>query len=1296
MTENPPKFPRARRHRRLLLEALEPRTLLTGTWTPLAHAAPSGLNSAVLLTNGQVLFQIAGTSNRWATLTPTSTGSYINGTWANVASSTLTRLDDSTQVLQNGNVYVAGGEYGTGGFSSEIYNPFTNSWTAGPTTSLGTIDDAESMLLPNGNVLQYVVGGTTSLIYNVSANTYSSAIPIVSGRNLDEQTWVKLPDGSILATDGEFADTNTSERFIPSQNQWINDAVYPNAMIDNLGEQGPAFLLPDGRAFFLGANGSTNFYTPSGSITPGTWTAGPTIPNGLGIDDGNGAELADGTIFFTAGTPNTFNGPVSVFIFDPLAGTYTTVPNVPAPIANAAPYYEYMIELPDGTILMTDGSGNAFDYNPNVTPVAAAVPVITSITPTAGGSYTLAGTGLNGLDQGAVYGDDNQMDTNYPIVRLTLGSNVYYATTTNWSTTGVQTGSTPETVTFTLPSGIPNGTFNVVSIANGIPSAPVSLLINNTRPTIAAAASAMPTPITGTTTALSVLGANPNGESSLIYTWSVASKPPNAAAPTFSINGTNDAKNTLATFSAAGTYVFTATITEAPGLTITSNVTVTVNPIFTSFGITPTATTVILYNTQQLTAAALDQFANPMPTQPTFTWTDTGVGSVSPAGLFSASSQGTANIIATTGTTVLQTSLSVLAPLVWLRNDSITGSTTAIDSSGNNFNGTINGTFGSTYNSTPGQINSALNLSSTTNSTGYVTIGSGFSTALHSVTNFTVMAWVNLTTINDWARLFDFNGGNTTRYMFLTPADGSGLPRFAITTSGGAGEKVVQGTTAIATGSWHFLAFTLAGSTGTIYLDGVSIGSATGINLNPNLLGLTSKDYLGKSAFNDPNLVGSIDDFRLYGGAASAAAIANMYTLGLSASNHMPTLATAASATPVSGNAATLSTLGAESAGESNLMYVWSVTGTPPGNINFSANGTNAAKNTTVTFSKVGTYNFLVTIADPLGYTTTSTTNIIARSTVVGRYAFYGNSAFDTTDDNAIAPDKSALLPGQTASFANYTSYVNGINGVMIDIAGTISGTFSASDFLFNVGNDNNPGNWPGAPAPVSVITRPGAGVNGSTRIEILWNNNAIQNQWLQVTLKADSASGLASPDVFYFGNAIGESGDSPIDTLVNATDQLAPRFAPSAAAPITDPFDYNRDGIVDNNDEIIARNNYTYFLNALQLITPPAPPPVPSETSVASLQQPTLMAGALFTESTTSLIKQPPPPAPVSRPELSSTFGNPRILKPISLVIIKSPAADAKVHPAVIRTAPPFLFGLGSPPHAMMDDLVAWRMLKI
>ena len=46
------------------------------------------------------------------------------------------------------------------------------------------------------------------------------------------------------------------------------------------------------------------------------------------------------------------------------------------------------------------------------------------------------------------------------------------------------------------------------------------------------------------------------------------------------------------------------------------------------------------------------------------------------------------------------------------------------------------------------------------------------------------------------------------------------------------------------------------------------------------------------------------------------------------------------------------------------------------------------------------------------------------------------------------------------------------------------------------------------------------------SRVEIIWADGAIENEWVQVTVLADADTGLAAPDVFYFGNAIGDSGN--------------------------------------------------------------------------------------------------------------------------------------------------------------------------
>ncbi len=222
-------------------------------------------------------------------------------------------------------------------------------------------------------------------------------------------------------------------------------------------------------------------------------------------------------------------------------------------------------------------------------------------------------------------------------------------------------------------------------------------------------------------------------------------------------------------------------------------------------------------------------------------------------------------------------------------------------------------------------------------------------------------------------------------------------------------------------------------------------------------------------------------------------------------------------------------------------------------------------------------------------------------ATIAGRSIFYNNSFFDGTnvaanaaDDGAIAPDKSALLPGQSATFSNYTSYDKGINGLMADVNSLGNGAaLTATDFNFDVSTDA--ATWTAAPAPNSVTLRPTMGAGGSDRIEILFPDLSIRNKWLRITMLADANTGLASPDVFYFGNLVGCSGMHANSAVVNNTDAIAARIKINTAATITSVVDYNRSGQVTNTDVITVRLNN---LRTLPLFTAPASPPVQSATA--------------------------------------------------------------------------------------------------
>ncbi len=240
---------------------------------------------------------------------------------------------------------------------------------------------------------------------------------------------------------------------------------------------------------------------------------------------------------------------------------------------------------------------------------------------------------------------------------------------------------------------------------------------------------------------------------------------------------------------------------------------------------------------------------------------------------------------------------------------------------------------------------------------------------------------------------------------------------------------------------------------------------------------------------------------------------------------------------------------------------------------------------------------------------------------VVGRRIFYNNSSFDAggNDGAAVAPNpaelaaagkdpnlgKEALLPGGTATFKNYISYSRGINGIFLDVAELRSANLAPSDFTFKVGNDSNPVGWATAASP-SIAVGVGMGAGGSDRITLVWPDNAIPNgNWLQVTLKTET-SGLAAPDVFYFGSAMGETGNnawSPApDGKVSSLDAALTRLNNSSFATvgIENAYDFNRDAVVNSFDAALCRlgNN---LLNPLQLIQTPATAPMATFASAPS-----------------------------------------------------------------------------------------------
>jgi fibronectin type 3 domain-containing protein len=266
--------------------------------------------------------------------------------------------------------------------------------------------------------------------------------------------------------------------------------------------------------------------------------------------------------------------------------------------------------------------------------VAAAVPGVVIGPPSAsfatGGSITYTVTYVDPFFAGCTLSPAN----------VTLN-----ATGTASGTVSVSGAGATRTVTI---SNLTGGGMVGISIATGtasdtlgnlFPAAGASAtFMVDTGPTVSAPASAGPSPVIGDTAGLSVAGADAaTGAGSLTYSWATTMLPVGAAAPVFSVNGTHAAQNATATFSRAGSYQFTVTITDLFGLTTTSSVGVTVNQSLTTITTSPATVHLGSNGTQQFSVAAYDQFGSAMLSELAFTWSvASGVGSINPGGLYAA------------------------------------------------------------------------------------------------------------------------------------------------------------------------------------------------------------------------------------------------------------------------------------------------------------------------------------------------------------------------------------------------------------------------------------------------------------------------------------------------------------------------------------------------------------------------------------------------------------------------------------------------------------------------------------
>src|SRR5262249_27516756 len=173
----------------------------------------------------------------------------------------------------------------------------------------------------------------------------------------DEESLLLLSDGTLLNVD--VWDAPNAQKYVPSENRWVSAGTLPASLVGPGYEMGAGLLLPDGRAFWIGGNGLTAYYTPPPNPhDPGSWQLGPRLPRSPIADGPPAAVLPNGHVLLE-GEVRQFTGPTSFFDFDPSTNTYTSIPPPDMYAGMFGAFLNRMLVLPTGQVLFANGGATS-------------------------------------------------------------------------------------------------------------------------------------------------------------------------------------------------------------------------------------------------------------------------------------------------------------------------------------------------------------------------------------------------------------------------------------------------------------------------------------------------------------------------------------------------------------------------------------------------------------------------------------------------------------------------------------------------------------------------------------------------------------------------------------------------------------------------------------------------------------------------------------------------------------------------------------------------------------------------
>ncbi len=473
----------------------------SGIWKDYTGSLPfkQGPETALLLTDGTVMVHDV-CYGQWYRLTPDKKGKYESGSWSTLAPmpNGYGPLYFASEVLPDGRMIVSGGEYNgpTGNCSQTwttkgaIYDPVRDNWISViPPSGWTTIGDGESAILPDGRYMLADCCSTNEAIGSISGNsvTWTSTGNGKADENWEE-SWVLLPGGDLITVDADvhLESTNQVEIYDASKGKWSVTGTTAQELVDpNSHEIGPAVLRPDGNLVWFGAEPHNDIY----NIAHGSWAAGPNFTiSGYDCEDAPAALLPSGNVLVQA-SPGIFNTPSHFWEFRLSKKGNATLTQVddPRTASGVSSYYGRFLELPTAQVLWTNSGefariSEVATYTPKGQPNASWLPVISSVASNLqveSKDNAISGTNFNGFSQGATFGDDAQMSSNYPLVRIANDAtgHVCYARSHDFSTMGVWTTGTTSAA-FDIPKRCETGASTLQVVVNGLASAGAKVTLN--------------------------------------------------------------------------------------------------------------------------------------------------------------------------------------------------------------------------------------------------------------------------------------------------------------------------------------------------------------------------------------------------------------------------------------------------------------------------------------------------------------------------------------------------------------------------------------------------------------------------------------------------------------------------------------------------------------------------------------------------------------------------------------------------------------------------------------------------